>query len=372
MGSKAGRTLYLDREEERALQGERGEATRWAMEVLVGEGDAAGAMRMIPVSSVHVPGWYRHRASEVWDLISPLTRRSDVTVTGNPGGPEDDLSRSRKGLLASLRPHSPYTFSCSPYLAGNHPTRDRAAAWGGRAAMAFANSVLGARSEAEDFCSAMASAITGLTAERGLLLTENRRPTLSVTVTGGGGRDLGLLGYRLSALVRGQVPVFTGLCPDFDEMKRFALGLNAEGRVPLFYLRRPGPPNGLEDLEVRASDCLGSVELGEDPDLLLFGCPHLSEQDINRWGRYLAGRVPGRAKAWFFSSRLCVDKCPLTGAVLAARGRLLTDVCPLSMAGDMVGRTVGCDSPALAACLSASGIDCTALPHAELTRLLAR
>jgi predicted aconitase len=124
-------------------------------------------------------------------------------------------------------------------------------------------------------------------------------------------------------------------------------------------------------LEVEPRDWRGEIDHREGLDLLLFGCPHLSEQDINRWGRYLAGRRSGRTEAWFFSSRLCLDKCPLTGAVLASRGRVLADRCPLSMAKEMAGRAVGCDSPALASCLSSAGVDCTALAYDELSRLLA-
>lgn len=363
--------MYLDRKQEGALQGERGEAMQWAMEVLVGRGDASGAGRLVPVTSVHIPDWYRHRSAGEWKWLAKTAGKVRLPVTANPGGPDDALSVARKAALSGLRPDSACSFTCTPYLAGNHPPKGRAAAWGGRAAVAFLNSVLGGRSEAEDFSSAMASTITGLTTERGILLEENRRPTIEVVVTGHGGRDLGLLGRYLSSVVRDQVPVIRGLRLDYDEARGFAFAINGEGRVPLFALREAGPSEGLERIEVSAPECRAQATGPVSPDLLIFGCPHLSEQAINRWGRRLAGRRPGRTEAWFFASQLCLDKCPHTGSLLKSRGRVLADMCPLGMTEEMADRTVGCDSPALASCLSAAGIDAGVLSDDELSFLLA-
>lgn len=42
--------MYLDREQERALQGERGEAIQRAMGTIVLRGDRSDAGRLVPVS----------------------------------------------------------------------------------------------------------------------------------------------------------------------------------------------------------------------------------------------------------------------------------------------------------------------------------
>lgn len=363
--------MYLDREQERALQGERGEAIQRAMGTIVLRGDRSDAGRLVPVSSVHVPDWYHNRSSDAWEWLGSMDGKVELPVTANPGGPDDDLTLLHKKVLSDLRSDSPYTFSCAPHLAGNHPTGGEVAAWGGRAAVAFANSVLGARSETEDFISAMASAITGLTAERGLLLEENRRPTIEVKVSADAIKDMSVLGHCLSTLVRDRVPVIRGLRPDFDEVKRFAFAINSEGRVPLFYLNGPKAPTGLERIEVSARECQLSASDPDPPDLLIFGCPHLSEQEINRWSRRLAGRRPGRTEAWFYTSKLCLDKCPHAGALLRSRGRVLADHCPIHMVREMTGRAVGCSSPTLASCLAASGVEAVPLPDHEMSRLLA-
>jgi len=360
--------VHLDREQERALAGELGPSLEWAMGTLCRLGDRQGAERLVPVASVHIPDWYAHRGSERWDHLQHIGLAA-VPTTANPGGPADRLSQERARLLERLRLTAAYTCTCVPYLAGNHPSPGAAVAWGGRAASAFANSVLGARGAEEDFESAVASAVTGLTPERGLLLPENRRATVVVTADSWPREDHALLGWLLSLAVPGEVPLITGIRPSYDEAKRLAFAANWEGRIPLFRLGTGPPPSGLERVELPPSREAVPPPGGE-PDLVVMGCPHLSEQDINRWGRYLADRPRSRMEAWFFTSRICMDKCPLTGAVLASRGRVLTDMCPLNLLSELEGRRVACDSPGLAACLRGAGADASHATTASLRALL--
>lgn len=365
--------MYLDREQERALAGDRGPSLQWAMRTLCRLGDRHGATRLVAVSSVHIPDWFAHRGSELWDRLAGL-EGAPAPTTANPGGPPADrLSRARARQLERLRPTSVYTCTCAPYLAGNHPSPGAAVAWGGRAAGAFANSVLGARSAEESFESALASAIAGLTPERGLLRPEARTPTVAVAVTEWPREDHALLGWLLSRMMPDEVPQLSGVRPSFDEAKRMVFSANWEGRVPLLRLNGTAPPADLDRIELGLPEWREAVEgtgLNE-PDLIVMGCPHLSEQDINRWGRYLADRPPSGTEAWFFTSRICMDKCPLSGAVLASRGKVLPDMCPLTLLDELLGRRVGCDSPGLAACLRGAGVEAGYLAAQDLKAMLA-
>jgi predicted aconitase len=358
--------MHLEREQEAWLSGEQGPSLQWAMEVLVDLARKTGADRMVPVASVHIPDWCGG-PEEAWSGLKSLTLRSPIPVTANPStGQCDEL---RKNLLERLRPGRQYSFSCVPYLSGNHPGKGQHIAWGGRAAVAFANSVLRARSEMESFETAAASAITGLTSMRGLHLEENRRPTIAVQLPRTGVHDHALLGWTLSCELHDEVPVLCGARSTFDEAKRLAFAINSRGSMPLFMLsRNPVPPAGLEAIEVVPE--LPSP--GPEPDLAVMGCPHLSEQGINRWAKRLAGRAPTSTEAWFFTSRLCMDKCPIFGAVLRSRGSIFVDTCPLGMAHMMSGRSVACDSPALAECLRDRGIEAFYSPDEELLTYLAR
>jgi len=340
------------------------------MAELVRLGDRTGSWRLIPITSVHIPDWYRHRRSAAWTWLEAIAGKAYMPITANPGGFDDDASLCRKQLLAALRPNHVYTCSCTPYLSGNHPVGNTVAAWGGRAAVAFANSILGVRSEMEGFESALASAVTGLTPERGLHLDVDRELTVAVKVPAEIGSDYGMLGELVSRLVDGRKPLICGPTPSYDEAKRFAFSINGDGRVPLFKMGR-ALPAGTEVVEIEASEWHDALGDEVAPELLIMGCPHLSEQDINKWGRFMSGRRQGKADAWFFTSRLCLDKCPLTGAVLATRGKIMVDKCPLSMLDEIDGRLVGCDTPALASCLSAAGVKARPISYAEKRRLLA-
>ena len=192
------RNMYLSREQELSLKGEHGPAFEWAMKELVCSGDQAGSEKLIKVDSVHIPDWCEERSSEVWEWLASITGEAQIPITANPGGLDDPLSLSRQRTLERLRPYHSYTCSCTPYLFGNHPGKGKVVAWGGRAASAFANSVLGARSEVESFRSAVSSAITGLTPERGLHLDQNRQATVSVLINGE--VPVESSGYRLGAL----------------------------------------------------------------------------------------------------------------------------------------------------------------------------
>jgi predicted aconitase len=291
-------------------------------------------------------------------------------TTANPGGADDKRAGERRAW-ESLGVRISYT--CTPYLVGNHPNRGDVVAWGGRAAVAVVNSVMGARSEMETYETSLASALTGLTVERGLHLEQNRKAAVAVIVTEHEGQDLIALGHELAKNDPRQVPVICGIKPTFDEAKRLAFSLNSKGTLPLFHLSRNSvPPPGLDriEIDVRRLDQPTCQDLS--PDLIVLGCPHLSEQDINRWAKKLAGRPTTRTEVWFFTSRLCLEKCPVFGAVLQARGRMFVDRCPLGMKEEMAGKSVACDSLVLAECLSKAGLKAVYLPDTELLKAMCR
>jgi predicted aconitase len=370
ISSQEGGNIYLDRKQERLLQGEHGEANRWAMGVLVRLGDEARSERLIPISSVHIPDWYGQRQSKAWAWLDTIVGSAELPITANPGGVDDPAALIRKKTLMALCPNKVYTFSCAPYLSGNHPAQGKHVAWGGRAAVSFVNSILGAKSETESFESALASAITGLTPERGLHLDENRNPTVAVRVPENIGSDYALLGGLVSNLVGNEIPVICGPYPPYDEAKRFAFAINGNGKVPFYKLSRKMPLVEIEKIDLEVHTWQDALIEQNSPDLLILGCPHLSEQDINRWGRFMSGHRYGRVEIWFFTSQLCLDKCPNTGAVLANRGRVMVDRCPLSMLDEIDGLMVGCDSPALASCLSAAGVEARPVPHDAIRKLM--
>ncbi len=106
------------------------------------------------------------------------------------------------------------------------------------------------------------------------------------------------------------------------------------------------------------------------PDLCIIGCPHLSEQEINKWSIRLAGRDRLNIETWFFTSQLCRDKSPDSGEIPSNLGKVFTNRCPLGMCQRLVGRKVACDSPVMADNLRGRGIHARYVPEQEMLSLL--
>jgi predicted aconitase len=223
----------------------------------------------------------------------------------------------------------------------------------------------------ETFETALAAAIVGLTPERGLHLEENRQGTV-VVIVDDANLDPDLLGWAISRTVPGEVPIVCGHRWGFDQAKRLAFSMNSEGSIPLFHLsRQDAPPSGLErvHIERRQLEEAFPPVTGCTPDLVLIGCPHLSEQEINKWALRSSGLKTDRPELWFFTSPLCMEKSPRSGAALAIVGQVMVGCCPLHTLDEMQGRVVGCTSPALAYCLQRRGVKVHYLSENDLHRL---
>lgn len=349
--------MHLTKEQELWLQGEKGENLAWAMERLVRLGDERGSSKLIPVHSAHIPDWDQSVRRD--RILSIGNGGLAVRCSLNPGRPLSNGIPLPNGLL-DVR-------SCSPYLCGQTVARDSVVAWGGRAACAFVNSALGGRSELESFDDSLAAAICGLTPERGLHRDENRNSTVAVVIDGDD-VDLGLLGTGISLNLNGEVPRLCGIRLGLAEYKMLSFAINSHGNMPLFHVQaEKKPPLGLDP--VHASEILAQTEGRTDADVLILGCPHLSEQEVNNWARSIADRDVAMS-TWFFVSGLCFDKSPKTGEVLRSKGAVSVDRCPLSFKDELRGKKVACTSPGLVGCLTTYGIDAFLVNDADALSMM--
>ncbi len=346
--------MHLSKEQERLLDGEMGHYKAWAMEALVSLGDMADSERLIPIESAHIPDW---DISGRRSLLSSLTLDDLVVPTSlNPGRPLVDVQASDVFRVRS----------CTPYLCGQRVVKGSSVAWGGRAACAFVNSALGARSGIETFDSALAAAITGLTPERPLHMSSGRESTIAVAEASS--VEPLRLGEAISRHLPGHVPLLCGVRFGMGAFKGISFAINSLNSIPLFHTSAsPEIPRGLE--HVSAIDLVEEMEPRQDGDLLILGCPHLSEQEVNRWARLVADRYP-TIEVWSFISSLCDDKSPKTGTVLRSCGRVFVDRCPLSLIEEMRGRKVICNSPALATCLCDKGAYAFWISDAEVEKVM--
>ncbi len=319
--------MYLTSEEEKMLAGEEGRATQKAMQILVALGKIYDAERLVKVSSVQVSGVsFKNLGDAGLEFLSELANdgRARVKTTLNPAGMSltDWKSQGIESGFAEkqLKVIDAYeklgleiTCTCTPYLAGNEPSFGQHIAWGESSAVAYANSVIGARTNREGGPSALAASLTGRTPLYGLHLKENRMPTIAVDVETPlrFPEDFSAMGYFVGKAASDGIPYFRGIPrAGLEELKTLSAALASSGGVAMFHIAGVTPES---DLDVGNVDSITftSKELGETgsslndegaPDFVSIGCPHLSLDELATLAKLLTGCKVNR-EFWVCCSR---------------------------------------------------------------------
>jgi predicted aconitase len=252
------------------------------------------------------------------------------------------------------------TMSCTPYLFPDYmPRRGDALAWAESSAVAFANSVLGCRTNREGGPSAIAAAVVGRTARYGYHLDENRCagwlvevrcPVRSVA-------DFGALSYVVGKAVGSGVPWFADLAhwlpplpddvtrggPAGDRLKTLGAGLAAYGAVALYHVAGYTPEARDHGERLLRPDArrlvIDSLEpayrvMDADPDLraidlVTIGCPHASLSEIEQVAKFLRGKRL-RTRLWVTTGAITRERAAALGLVETierAGGEVVADTC---------------------------------------------
>jgi predicted aconitase len=250
-------TLSLTADETAMAEGRDGPAVAIAMRILAEMGRLVAADRLIPIASVHVDGCLYHGDSGV-HFAERLQRgrgRVRVPTTLNVGALDllhpGRVRASPHRRDMALRLMQAYealgcrpTWTCAPYQAGHRPRAGEDVAWGESNAVAFCNSVLGARTNRYGDFLDVCAALTGRAPCYGLHRPENRRARILV--------DAGILSRRLvasdvfypvlgswlGAEVGDAVAVIDGLPPEVgeDQLKALGAAASSSGAVGLFHV----------------------------------------------------------------------------------------------------------------------------------------
>ena len=181
-------SLRLSPFDDALLNGEEGPAAAFAMAILVAFARAIGAPALLDITRAHIDGCLYHGQVSL-DFVERLVDgggRVRVPTTLNVGSmdlihPElihlDEATQTaaRRLMVAHEDLGCVPSFTCAPYQTLFRPSFGEQIAWGESNAIAFANSVIGARTnrygDFVDLCCAM----TGRAPAWGLHLDENRR-----------------------------------------------------------------------------------------------------------------------------------------------------------------------------------------------------
>jgi len=353
--------MDLTPEQHRMLDGDYGKATRKAMQILVTLGDIYSAQRLVPVSSVQVAGVsYDNLGEAGLHFLSEMADsggQARVFTTLNPAGMDIEnwqvlgidpgfVKNQQRVLDAFAKMGIVTTCSCTPYLVGNVPHYGENIAWAESSAVCYANSVFGARTNREGGPSALASALTGYTAEYGLHLPEARRPEITVEVHaelvdtmdyGAFGKTLGEqlvnAGGKLTPYIQGisQVPL--------EQLKSFSASLATYGGIALFHMEGitpeassyspPAKKISIGNREINVAK--QSMQGGDDDevDFISLGCPHLSLPEIARIAELLRGQRVDK-EFWITTARpikQIADRMGYTAVIEASGAKFAADTC---------------------------------------------
>lgn len=352
--------MYLTDEEKRMLNGEYGEMVRKCMKVLVALGEIYGAEKMLEINNVHTPGVsYRVTGDAGLNYVKDASTqvRFKVPVTLNTIGIDSEnwkkigfpceFSQKQLELSAAYAKMGAFaTNSCTPYLAGNIPLAGEHVAWGESSAIAFVNSVIGARTNREGGPSALAAAVTGRVPAYGYHLTENRRGKylFRVEMELKTDRDYAVLGYYAGKITGKEVPVFSGIKrrPTLENLKALSAALASSGAVALYHIIGVTPE---APTEAAIIDRLESFKFGPEEyrqvtdkfnysgpvDFVVFGCPHTSIREMQIIANMLEGKKV-KSDVWVCSSRqvkYLADKMGYTAIIERAGAEIVCDTCPV-------------------------------------------
>ena len=348
--------MYLTNAEEQILSGENGEVMERMFRLLVRLGEIYGADRMIPASSAQVAGVsYKSIGDPGVEFLEDYAAKGatvKIVTFLNPAGmdiedwqklniPPSFAEKQLRIMDAFRKMGIVVSATCTPYLAGNLPRFREHIAWSESSAIAFSNSVIGARTNREGGPSALAAALCGVTPNYGLHLDENRKPQIQVEVDAKleDSADFGALGYFVGRQVKNRIPYFKGIKDaDTDQLKALGAAMAASGAVALYHVEDLTPEahlmetKGLERLSVSDKDVnetFSKLSTGKEPDIVILGCPHSSLKEIMMVSRKLEGKKLTKP-LWICTSRMVketANRMGFTRTIETAGGKVVADTC---------------------------------------------
>jgi predicted aconitase len=320
--------VVLSREERAIAGGERGEGAAMAMRIVAETARLMGADRLIPIESAHIDGALYHGDSGTLfaERLVAGGARTAVRATLNVGAidltgcsrnrlPPHELEMARRMMTAYRSLGCEQTWTCAPYQAGHRPRLGSQVAWGESNAVAFCNSVLGARTNRYGDFLDIACAISGRAPDYGLHRAENRRATVVFDVSQIDPAFLfsdvawPVLGNLYGRVIGDAIGVISGLAfrPWEDILKAFGAAAASTGSVGLFHVagatpEAPDEATALQHLppvermvvtEAMVRDAQGrlsTADRADRVDAVAIGSPHLSLEEFDTLRRLLQGR----------------------------------------------------------------------------------
>lgn len=364
------------------LEGKHGAAQRKAMELLVRYADGLGAERFVDTNNVTLIAGtlpdikLLRKAVPSLDMDAVASKfylGSDEVVvvdkvkafTSSNATHRDqrypDLQKGGAEACALMLDIEAYLrkigvvnlLTCTPYQAGNIPSRGEHCAWIESSAQAYCNSVLGGRTNIEGMHSAFASAITGKTPLWGMHLDENRYADVEVVVecqpvtT----QDWYMMGHHFGGLLGQDIPIFTHVekKPTRYGLIAFSAAGMATGSVVMYHILGATPEAPTMEiatggrkitrqLRYTAEDRARTYEKlnrsdSDEVDTIILGCPHYGLNEVKKVAALLEGKHVSANTALYITTlrsvKAIMDREGYSDAITNAGAIILEDSCGL-------------------------------------------
>jgi predicted aconitase len=353
------------------LSGERGPAPQLAMSIVVRMAEVYGAATLMDISQAHIDStiYLGDATLEFAERLAAMGARVAVPTSLNVSGVDECgwkdwavspewAAKAARQMLAYERMGARPTWTCAPYQTDMRPQFGQQIAWGESNAIAFANSVIGARTERYPDLLDICCAITGRVPAVGLHLTAPRAGELLLRLTGippdlqHDDQFFAVLGHLVGKLSGDLIPVIDGVeaTPAEDELKAFAAAAASSGRVALFHMvgvtpeaptldaafqgRPPGRVIDITLAALREARAELTTADGRELDMVILGSPHFSLAEFSQLAPLVRGcRKHARVRFLVTSSRLMKERAAEAGVLepaLAFGAEITLDTCILA------------------------------------------
>jgi predicted aconitase len=363
--------LNLTERDRAMLDGDRGPAAALAMSILVRMADIYGADALMDISQAHIDStiYLGDATLEFAERLAALGARVAVPTSLNVSGVDECgwqewavtpewAAKAARQMLAYEKMGAVAMWTCAPYQTHMRPVFGQQIAWGESNAIAFANSVIGARTERYPDLLDICCAICGRVPAVGLHLTENRAGQMRLRLVGvqpvlqQDDQFFAVLGHLVGKLAGDRIPVIEGVVvsPAEDHLKAFAAAAASSGRVALFHMVGVTPEAPTTDeafhgctpeqtIDITSTDLREArKELttadGRELDMVILGSPHFSLAEFSQLAPLVTGlHAHPRVKFLVTSSRLMkeqADKAGVLAPLVSFGAQITLDTCILA------------------------------------------
>ena len=327
--------MILTSEQKAILDGEKGETLAKVMQTVIRYGELFGAEKLVPITSKYnhlVTSFGLKALGPVYELMDRLIEagaisQQEFSMDPRPidkNVPANFLQKfifnkfmySRQdfyeGQLKKLGLMNEDAFTCASYMneVGNTPKNGEVLSWAESSAIAYVNSVIGARCNRNSGIIDLMGSIVGYVPYFGLLTDEGRKASWIVEIKTTKKPEAQLLGSAIGMKVMEDVPYIKGLDKWLgneltDEVKTYLKDFGAatasNGAVGLYHVDGLTPEavelkESLikEDAKVYVIDDAELERVYREypiiwknpdakPKLCFMGCPHMSLEQLKSW-----------------------------------------------------------------------------------------